>query len=143
MRRALMLIALLAVSGSLLSQTVGTDTVYSLEKPTKELFYRFCNENSILYPEVVWAQARHETGNFTSSIYKKKKNCLGLYDSYKKRYMSFSHWTECLIAYRDKLQYRYTGVPDDTETYLSWLTEIGYAEDPEYITRIKNIMMKP
>jgi hypothetical protein len=57
--------------------------------------------------------------------------------------MSFSHWTECLIAYRDKLQYRYTGVPDDTETYLSWLTEIGYAEDPEYITRIKNIMRKP
>jgi hypothetical protein len=41
MRRALMLIALLAVSGALLSQTVGTDTVYSLEKPTKELFYRF------------------------------------------------------------------------------------------------------
>lgn len=119
------------------------DSIYTMEQPSREAFYWFCRSNSILYPEVVWAQARQESGNFTSTIYETKNNCLGLYNSKKKSYMSFSHWTDCLIAYRDRVQYRYSGSSDNTEEYLSWLTDIGYAEDPEYITKVRNIMRRP
>lgn len=120
------------------------DSIYlECQNPTRELFYQFCCDNSILYPEVVWAQARLESGNFRSAMYQTKNNCLGLYDSRNRRYMSFSHWTECLIAYRDKVQYRFTGASDNTEVYLSWLVRIGYASDADYVSKIRKMMRKP
>ena len=111
--------------------------------PTYEEFTLFCEENSILYPDVVWAQARIESGNFTSPLYQSKCNCLGLYNSRKKEYYTYESWTDCLIGYRDKVQYRYNGSAVNVEEYLSWLTKIGYAATGEtYLTEIRKILRR-
>lgn len=106
---------------------------------TKYNFFLACSELKIKFPEVVYAQSRLESGNFKSSHHRNKNNFLGIYDSKRKRYMSFDHWTDCLLAYRDKVQYRYRRNLD-MEDYLSWLVEIGYAEDPEYISKVRRLL---
>jgi hypothetical protein len=107
---------------------------------TTENFISVCESLSIQHPNVVYAQSVLESGNFTSNQFKTKNNFLGLYDSKNKRYMSFSHWTECLLAYRDKVQYRYRGSSHDTEEYLCWLENIGYAEDPDYVRKVRKLI---
>jgi hypothetical protein len=106
---------------------------------TKENFFTVCRILEIKHPDVVYAQARLESGNFTSSHYRNRKNFLGIYDSKRKRYMSFDHWTDCLVAYRDKVQYRYKRNLD-REDYLHWLVETGYAEDPNYISKLRKML---
>ena len=119
---------------------IGQTNYESTTRPTKEDFYEFCIENSVMYPEVVWAQARLESGNFKAQSYKNTNNCLGIYDSKRKRYASFNHWTDCVLAYRDRVQYRYKGSADNVNEYLSWLVKIGYAQDNTYISKVKTIM---
>lgn len=106
---------------------------------TKENFFTVCRILEIKHPDVVYAQARLESGNFTSSHYRNRNNFLGIYDSKRKRYMSFDHWTDCLVAYRDKVQYRYKR-NSDREDYLRWLVETGYAQDPNYISKVRKML---
>lgn len=136
------LVLLLILFGAVVAAPGQIDYI-STVKPSKEDFYEFCTENSILYPEVVWAQARLESGNFTSAHFKNRNNCLGIYDSKRKRYASFDHWTDCVIAYRDRVQYRYKGRIDNTEEYLMWLSRCGYAKDKNYLSKVRTIMRKP
>lgn len=106
---------------------------------TKDNFFTVCSILEIKHPDVVYAQARLESGNFTSSHYRNRNNFLGIYDSKRKRYMSFDHWTDCLVAYRDKVQYRYKR-NSDREDYLCWLVETGYAQDPNYISKLRKML---
>lgn len=122
-----------------LDSTVSEPVELSELELTKDNFFLVCSELEIKFPEVVYAQSRLESGNFTSQNHRNRNNFLGLYNSKRKQYMSFDHWTGCLEAYRDKVQYRYTR-DLDLEDYLSWLVEIGYAEDPEYISKVRGIL---
>ncbi len=116
------------------------DTIELTElEMSKDNFFLVCDLINIKHPDVVYAQARLESGNFTSAHYKNRNNFLGIYDSKRKRYMSFNHWTDCLLAYRDKVQYRYRRNLD-REDYLKWLVETGYAQDPNYISKIRKML---
>lgn len=92
--------------------------------------------HNVKFPEIVYAQAQLETGNFKSKIYKDSNNLFGLYNSNECRFYSFSHWTESVIFYKDYIQSRYKP-PND---YYKFLSDIGYAEDPHYITKVKEIV---
>ena len=89
----------------------------------------------VKYPKAVLAQAKLESGNYTSKHCRTKNNFLGLYNSRKKEYFSFSHWTACIQGYKDMIEYKLR----DEEDYYDFLLRIGYAEDPEYISKIKEI----
>lgn len=90
----------------------------------------------IQHPEIVYAQAQLETGNFTSILCTKYNNIFGLYNSKKKRYYRFNHWVESVEAYRDKIQYRYKP-PED---YYEFLKRIHYARSPKYVSKLKQII---
>lgn len=70
--------------------------------------------------EIVYAQAILETGHFRSKVCKEYNNLFGLYNSRAKDY----------------IQYRYKP-PND---YYKFLSDIGHAEDPEYINKLKRIV---
>lgn len=91
--------------------------------------------NGICHEKVVLAQAILETGWFTSSVCRYKNNLFGLTNPRSGQYYEFSHWTESVRAYRDKVQYRYK-----EGNYLLWLKEIGYAEDPRYVSSLIRIL---
>lgn len=102
--------------------------------PTPELVKQACEYYDIQYSDIVIAQAILETGHFRSKNCKERNNLFGLYNSYKKEYFVFNHWAESVQAYYDLVQYRYK-----EGDYYDWLQKIGYAEDPEYITKIKKV----
>lgn len=93
---------------------------------------------NVKHKNIVYAQAILETGHFRSKVCKESKNLFGLYNSYKGDYYKFQHWSESVVAYLNYIQYRYKP-PND---YYQFLIDIGYAEDPEYITKVKRIVNK-
>ena len=97
--------------------------------------YKEIIRNGILYPKIVLAQAILETGWFRSSLCRNKHNLFGLTNPRTGKYYEFNHWTESVRAYYTKVQYKYKG-----GSYLLWLDEIGYAEDPNYVETIIKIL---
>ena len=91
---------------------------------------------NVEYPNIVYAQAILETGHFKSKVYREYNNLFGLYNSRTKSYYKFDHWSESVIAYLDFIQNKYKP-PND---YYKFLSDIGYAEDPEYINKLKRIV---
>lgn len=89
----------------------------------------------IAYPEIVYAQALLETGHFKSDLCVRHNNLFGLYNSKRKRYYKFNHWTESVKAYKDMIQYRYK----PPSNYYKFLKKIHYASDPQYIKKLKKL----
>lgn len=92
----------------------------------------------IKHPEIVYAQALLETGYFKSKGCTRDNNLFGLYNSKMKRYHKFNHWAESVVKYKEWIQYKYKP-PND---YYEFLRKIHYAEDPMYITKLKQIVKK-
>ena len=92
-------------------------------------------KSGIRYEKIVLAQAILETGWFTSSVCRNKNNLFGLTNPRTGNYYEFNHWTESVRAYYTKVQYKFKG-----GNYLLWLKEIGYAEDPRYISSLIKIL---
>lgn len=102
----------------------------------EEYLIEALNYYNVQHPEIVYAQAILETGHFKSNVCKKYNNLFGLYDSKNKRYYKFDHWSDSIIGYLNYIQYKYTPPQD----YYDFLEEIGYAEDPEYVNKLKRIV---
>lgn len=116
--------------------SVVVDTV-KVKKPellnlTEANLLRVIKEKGIKHPEIVLAQAKLETGNFTSKLCKNKNNLFGLKKG--NSYRGFNHWTESVEAYKNLIQNKYKG-----GCYYSFLTRIGYASDPNYVVKLKNV----
>ena len=108
------------------------------DKSPKEGLSEALEYYGILHPKIVYAQAVLETGHFKSSACINDNNLFGLYDSKNKRYYKFNHWTESVVAYKDYIQRRYEP-PND---YYKFLSDIGYAEDPDYNNKLKRIVSR-
>lgn len=102
----------------------------------KDQVYEALLYHNILHPEIVLAQAILETGHFKSVGYTEHNNLFGLYNSKKGEYFKFNHWSESIQAYKDMVEYRYK----PHQTYYEFLDRIGYATDPYYIIKLKQIV---
>lgn len=117
--------------------TIAFTSVF-MDKPAKEGLIEALEFYDIHHPDIVYAQALLETGHFKSAGCLKHNNLFGLYNSKDKRYCRFNHWTESVIAYKEWVQRRYKP-PED---YYKFLSRIHYAEDPAYISKLKQIVKK-
>lgn len=90
----------------------------------------------VKHPQIVYAQAILETGHFKSDLCLNGNNLFGLYNSKKYKYYTFDHWKDCIIAYKEMIQYKYK----DGDDYYKFLSDIGYAEDSKYIDKLKEIV---
>lgn len=80
--------------------------------------------------EIVLAQARLETGDFTSNLCRTKHNLFGM--KRNGRYASYARWQDSVADYKKRISSRYSG-----GDYYAFLKRIRYAKDPEYITKLK------
>lgn len=96
-------------------------------------------DSKVPEPEIVYAQAVLETGWFKSNLCREHNNLFGLYDSRNKCFYRFDHWVESVEAYEKWILNKYT---DTTENYYHFLVRINYAEDPNYIRKLKQIVHK-
>lgn len=88
-------------------------------------------------PEIVYAQAYLETGNFNKYNQNvNNNNIFGLYNGRLDRYMIFDHWVGSVECYKRCFSDRYT---DTTEDYYHFLTRVKYAQDPDYNKKVRQI----
>lgn len=145
MRKIILIILFCFVSMSFNHTTIQETIVSDVELCDTTFLQSKELNDSILYlalihydvknPKTVLAQAKLESGNYTSYHCRVRNNFLGLYNSRKKEYFKFDHWTECIKGYKDMVEYKLR----DGEDYYDFLLRIGYAEDPLYLDKIKRI----
>ena len=114
------------------------DTSFLYKELSDSTLYLALKYYNIKHPKIVLAQAKLESGNYTSAHCIRKNNFFGLYNSKKKEYYSFKHWTDCIEGYKNMIEHKHR----DGEDYYAFLIRIGYASDPIYITKVKQIERK-
>ena len=115
----------LAVAMLLMTATANAQTT---EQVAKEL-----RRQGIPHHTIVLAQARLETGNFTSRRCRVDNNLFGMKRG--KRYARYARWQDSVRDYKERISSRYQG-----GDYYAFLKRIGYAEDRQYKTKLQNII---
>lgn len=114
------------------------NTVQTGERPAKPLnianLIAAMDKYDLSNKTYVVAQAILETGYFTSRVCLELNNLFGLRRPSNGEYYAFDNWEESVKAYRDYVQYKYKG-----GDYLTFLNDIGYAEDKAYIYKVRSI----
>ena len=118
-------------------QAFSKPKLSNLPELTIPNLYQEIIRNGIQHPRIVLAQAILETGWFRSPLCRNRHNLFGLTNPKTGKYNEFSHWTESVRAYYTKVQYKYKG-----GNYLLWLQNIGYAEDPRYVSEVIKVLKK-
>lgn len=109
-------------------------TSYTLPyHPNDSVLMLELKRQNIKHPNIVLAQAKLETGHYTSNVCKKNNNLFGLMRGDK--YHHFSHWKNSIEFYKKHIQSRYDG-----GNYYDFLNHIGYAEDKEYIKKLRQLV---
>lgn len=125
-----------APNSSITEEHSKIDTIPSFHyKSPKDGLMEALDYYGVKYPKIVYAQAILETGHFKSDLCVNDNNLFGLYNSKKKKFYTFNHWSESVVAYINFVQYKYKP-PND---YYDFLDKLGYAEDPLYISKVKQI----
>lgn len=106
----------------LLALPLKSQTIQEVEREIKR--------QGLPCPKIVLAQARLETGNFTSKLCKQKHNLFGI--KHKGKYASYRTWRESISDYKKCISSRYK-----RGSYYSFLKSIGYAEESAYISKLK------
>lgn len=88
----------------------------------------------VKHSDIVTAQSLLETGEYRSQLVRTHNNLFGFRT--KKGYLKFDSWQESCAYYKRWQTKRYKGEQD----YYAFLTKIGYAEDPEYTSKLKIII---
>ena len=100
---------------------------------TTEQVERELRKQNVPHANIVLAQARLETGNFTSRRCREDKNLFGI--KHGKRYAKYRRWQDSVADYKERISSRY--VKGD---YYAFLRKIGYASDPAYQSKVRNIV---
>jgi hypothetical protein len=99
---------------------------------SRENVYNYIIKSNIKHPEIVLKQSLLETGNYTSNVCKNYNNIFGFY--YKGDYIKFDDWKDCIDYYRAWQERKYTN-----GDYYSFLKNLPYAEDSNYVWKLKQI----
>ena len=91
------------------------------------------HRQGVPHADIVLAQARLETGNFTSQQCRTKHNLFGI--KHRGRYASYRTWQDSVADYKARISSRYNG-----GDYFAFLRRIGYAKDPQYLQKVRRCM---
>lgn len=116
---------------------------------SREKLKEYVLELNIRYPHIVLAQAEIETGGFTSKIFKENHNLFGMRQATVRPttckgtecgHAYYNTWRESVLDYA---MYSASYLKDihTEKQYLEYLGQ-NYAEDPNYVSKIKQIISK-
>jgi hypothetical protein len=116
---------------------------------TRENLFYAMDLLQIKSPETVYAQAFLETGGFTSRACLECNNLFGMKKPVLRRstalsfsddkYAVFYNWFDCVEDY-GYWQRFYEARGHDLSDYNAFLASVGYAEDKNYINKLKKLM---
>lgn len=114
---------------------------------TEEKLINYLNEINIKFPEIVFAQAKLESSNFTSNIFLENHNFFGMKCATKRAFLhkgenrghaKYENWKDCVIDYA-LYQATYLHHIKTKQQYLNYLRK-HYAEDPNYVDKLIQLM---
>lgn len=131
-------------------KTEVTDTlIIHGERFSEDALIILFKECNVKYPHIVLAQAKLESGNFKSKIFKQNNNMFGMRkarqritsaESEKNGYAYFRDWVDGVYDYCMWQQNMTCDVTNEVE-YFAKLS-LKYAEDTTYVTKLKHIIQK-
>jgi len=110
------------------------------------LFLEYVKLSSVPNSEIVVNQAILETSMFQSDIFNENQNLFGMKfplvrettaQAVNRGHATYNHWTDSVDDY--VLWYQYMTKERHYTDYYAFLVHIGYAEDPAYINKLKNL----
>jgi hypothetical protein len=149
-------LTILVVLFSLSTFAIGDNVNYKLENtaPTLPLIsmedsvvYEI-NRLQFKYPHIVLAQAKLESGNFTSNVFQRNKNMFGMKMpsrrpttavKQKSSYAYYDTWVHSVI---DQRIYYAIYLEHKTEEQVYAYLSKYYAEDPHYVQSLKKIIQR-
>ena len=118
-------------------------------KFTEELFVQLLKDLNVRYPHIAMAQSIVETGHFKSRIFRENNNLFGMKESVRRvstakgtqhNHAYYDNWGESVYDYAF-YQCRYLGSLKSEGEYYQCLSSY-YAEDPNYVIKVKNAVEK-
>jgi flagellum-specific peptidoglycan hydrolase FlgJ len=116
----------------------------TMQEQIEEAIYRM----NFKYPHIVLAQAKLESGNFQSIIFKENNNIFGMKQARtrpttatgtSRSHATYGTWKDSIIDYA---LYSSTYLSGKTESeYYAYLGR-NYAQDPEYVAKLRQIVEK-
>jgi uncharacterized FlgJ-related protein len=111
--------------------SIIVDTV-RIETFSEANLIRYMEILEIEYPNIVLAQAKLESANFTSNRFKQYNALFGFQTS-NTNVLKYKSWKESVINYKNWQMRRLK----DGENYYDFLVRVKYFEDPNYINKLK------
>lgn len=134
-------------------QIVEGETVSTIIIPepqfSPQLLREYMKEINMKFPDIVYAQAVIETGQFSSTIFKENHNLFGMKCAKSRAYThlgesrnhaQYENWKMSVLDYA-LYQARYLGSLKTREQYYAYIGS-HYAEDPSYLKKVKKIVKK-
>lgn len=131
-----------------LEQEIGHYMLQPNSEVNDSILYEFLKSNNVWFPEILLAQAKLESGNYSSSIYKRNNNLYGMKEcserqtiqtSIKNGYGVYNNWQ---LSVLDRILW-------DASTFMERPTEDeyfealkSYAQDANYVVKIKSMIKK-
>jgi hypothetical protein len=106
-------------------------------------------ELNVKFPYIAFAQAKLETGNFTSKIFRENNNLFGMREAKQRittaqgtehNHAYYHSWYESVLDY-SFYQCRYLSGINTEEQYFQYLGQ-SYAENPNYVSILKDMIVK-
>lgn len=129
--------------------TIQNEVILSIQEKDKfseDNFKQYLMELNVKFPDVAFAQAKLETANFTSKIFKENNNLFGMRRSsarpttsseVESGYASYKNWR---LSVQDFCFFNAKYLSDlSKEDYLDYLGK-NYAEDPSYSKKILTLL---
>lgn len=116
---------------------------------SEESFIEMLQDLNVKYPYIVLAQARIESGRYSSRIFKENHNLFGMKQANRRintaegtqyGHAFYQTWRESVYDYAF-YQSRYLSSATTEEEYY-YIIGKSYAEDPKYISKLKNEVQK-
>ncbi len=112
-------------------------------------FYDMLVKYEIKYPDIVFAQAVLESGNFTSKLFKTQNNLFGMKVPHKRQttainkrgYAKYNSIDDSIIDYSFYQQYAMKRKEMSRHEYLVFLGR-NYAEDKKYVQKLNKTIKK-
>jgi hypothetical protein len=115
---------------------------------SEENLIKTLKSKNINKPYIVLAQAKLETANFTSDVFKGNHNLFGMKEAkrrpttnlgIKRGHAYYDNWESSVEDYGYYQAYQGLAKIKSDEHYYNLLYKLGYAKDPNYILKVKKL----
>jgi len=131
----------------LIQSAQASNTLKTEETFSKDSVLEYMKELNIKYIEFSYAQVEHETGDFTSNVFKDNHNMFGMKvaefrpttaKGWNRKHARYKNWKDSVIDFA-LLQTRILAKTKNKQEYMAHIQKF-YAKDRKYLKKVNKIV---